>query len=312
MVSVSCGGGVSHGTHHAADASRTAITCQVSDPRAEARYGRSMSTISAPIGIGDLLRDWRQRRRLSQLDLSNEAAVSARHLSFVETGRSKPSRELVLHLAEHLDVPLRERNSLLMAAGFAPVYRERSLDDHEMDPVRSALDMILAGHEPYPSVIVDRLWNLVTANTAALALFTDGVAPELLEPPVNVVRLGVHPDGLRQAHQEPGRVQRAPAHPAAAPAGRVTRRGPPGALRRGPDLPGGEPRVTRRHRPHHAPLRPPRATRHRTARSCGCSAPSPPSAPRSTSPWPSSPSSRSSPPTPPPRPTSEPDPFCVR
>ncbi|MEQ1786773.1 MAG: helix-turn-helix transcriptional regulator [Acidimicrobiales bacterium] len=155
-----------------------------------------MSTISAPIGIGDLLRDWRQRRRLSQLDLSNEAAVSARHLSFVETGRSKPSRELVLHLAEHLDVPLRERNSLLMAAGFAPVYRERSLDDDEMDPVRAALDMILAGHEPYPAVIVDRLWNLVTANAAALTLFTAGVAPTLLEPPVNVVRLGLHPDGL--------------------------------------------------------------------------------------------------------------------
>ena len=105
-----------------------------------------MSTIPASIGIGDLLRDWRQRRRLSQLDLSNEAEVSARHLSFVETGRSKPSRELVLHLAEHLDVPLRERNSLLMAAGYAPVYRERSLDDDEMDPVRGALDMILAGH----------------------------------------------------------------------------------------------------------------------------------------------------------------------
>ncbi len=155
-----------------------------------------MSTISAPLGIGDLLRDWRQRRRLSQLDLSNEAAVSARHLSFVETGRSKPSRELVLHLAEHLDVPLRERNSLLMAAGYAPVYRERSLDDDEMDPVRGALDMILAGHEPYPAVIVDRLWNLVTANTAALTLFTVGVAPHLLEPPVNVVRLGVHPEGL--------------------------------------------------------------------------------------------------------------------
>ncbi|MEO6317587.1 MAG: helix-turn-helix transcriptional regulator, partial [Acidimicrobiales bacterium] len=155
-----------------------------------------MTTISAPIGIGDLLRDWRQRRRLSQLDLSNEAAVSARHLSFVETGRSRPSRELVLHLAEHLDVPLRERNSLLMAAGFAPMYRERSLDDAEMSPVRGALDMILAGHEPYPSVIVDRLWNLVTANTAALTLFTVGVAPALLEPPVNVVRLGLHPDGL--------------------------------------------------------------------------------------------------------------------
>ena len=155
-----------------------------------------MSTISAPLGVGDLLRDWRQRRRLSQLDLSNEAAVSARHLSFVETGRSKPSRELVLHLAEHLDVPLRERNSLLMAAGYAPVYRERSLDDAEMDPVRGALDMILAGHEPYPAVIVDRLWNLVTANAAALSLFATGVAPHLLEPPVNVVRLGVHPDGL--------------------------------------------------------------------------------------------------------------------
>ena len=155
-----------------------------------------MSTISAPLGVGDLLRDWRQRRRLSQLDLSNEAAVSARHLSFVETGRSKPSRELVLHLAEHLDVPLRERNSLLMAAGYAPVYRERSLDDAEMDPVRGALDMILAGHEPYPAVIVDRLWNLVTANSAALSLFAAGVAPHLLEPPVNVVRLGVHPDGL--------------------------------------------------------------------------------------------------------------------
>ncbi len=155
-----------------------------------------MSTISAPTGVGDLLRDWRQRRRLSQLDLSNEAAVSARHLSFVETGRSKPSRELVLHLAEHLDVPLRERNSLLMAAGYAPVYRERSLDDAEMDPVRGALDMILAGHEPYPAVIVDRLWDLVTANGAALSLFATGVAPHLLEPPVNVVRLGVHPDGL--------------------------------------------------------------------------------------------------------------------
>jgi transcriptional regulator with XRE-family HTH domain len=155
-----------------------------------------MSTLSPPLGIGDLLRDWRQRRRLSQLDLSNEAAVSARHLSFVETGRAKPSRELVLHLAEHLDVPLRERNALLMAAGFAPVYRERSLDDAEMDPVRGALDMILAGHEPYPSVIVDRLWNLVSANTAALSLFTVDVAPALLEPPVNVVRLGLHPDGL--------------------------------------------------------------------------------------------------------------------
>jgi transcriptional regulator with XRE-family HTH domain len=148
------------------------------------------------LGVGDLLRGWRQRRRLSQLDLSLEAEVSARHLSFVETGRSKPSRELVLHLAEHLDVPLRERNSLLLAAGYAPVYQERSLEDAEMDPVREALDLILSGHEPYPAVIVDRRWDLVTGNGAALTLFTAGVAPELLEPPVNVYRLGLHPDGL--------------------------------------------------------------------------------------------------------------------
>src|SRR5437868_15517303 len=126
-----------------------------------------MAAISMNAGVGPLLRDWRTRRRLSQMDLALDADVSARHLSFVETGRSKPSRELVLHLAEHLDVPLRERNSLLMAAGYAPVYRERSLDDEEMDPVRGAFDMILAGHEPYPAVIVDRLWNLVSANSGA-------------------------------------------------------------------------------------------------------------------------------------------------
>jgi transcriptional regulator with XRE-family HTH domain len=158
-----------------------------------------MTTLSPPsptAGIGELLRSWRQRRRLSQLDLSVEAEVSARHLSFVETGRSRPSRELVLHLAEHLDVPLRERNSLLLAAGYAPAYRERSLDEAGMDPVRDALDRILAGHEPYPAVIVDRRWDLVTANGAALRLFTADVAPHLLEPPVNVYRLGLHPDGL--------------------------------------------------------------------------------------------------------------------
>src|SRR5688500_20282515 len=104
-----------------------------------------MSVLAPAPGVGELLREWRRRRRLSQLDLSLEAEVSARHLSFVETGRSKPSRELVLHLAEHLDVPLRERNSLLLAAGYAPVYQERSLDDAEVDPVREALDLILSG-----------------------------------------------------------------------------------------------------------------------------------------------------------------------
>jgi transcriptional regulator with XRE-family HTH domain len=154
-------------------------------------------SVATPVrgGVGGLLRDWRQRRRLSQLDLAVEAEVSTRHLSFVETGRSKPSRELVLHLAEHLEVPLRDRNGLLMAAGYAPVYRETSLDGDAMAPVREALDTILAGHEPYPAVIVDRHWNLVSAN-AALPLLLDGVAPELLEPPANALRVSLHPDGM--------------------------------------------------------------------------------------------------------------------
>src|SRR3954470_22493440 len=111
--------------------------------------------------LGTLLREWRQRRRLSQLDLALEAGVSAPHLSFLETGRSKPSREMVLHLAEELEVPLRDRNRLLLAAGYAPVYGERSLDDPEMAPVREALELVLRGHEPYPAVVVDRGWNVV-------------------------------------------------------------------------------------------------------------------------------------------------------
>ena len=146
--------------------------------------------------VGDLLRDWRLRRRRSQLDLSNEASVSARHLSFVETGRSRPSRELVLHLAEHLDVPLRERNALLLAAGYAPTYRQTALDAEEMAPVRAALDTILAGHQPFPAIVVDRHWNLVTANDAALGVLTEGMAPDLLAPPVNVLRASLHPDGM--------------------------------------------------------------------------------------------------------------------
>ena len=114
--------------------------------------------------VGTLLRAWRQRRHLSQLEVATGAGVSARHLSFIETGRARPSREMVLYLAEHLDVPLRERNRLLLAAGFAPTYRETDLDAPEMQAVRHALDRVLAGHEPYPAVVVDRRWNLVTAN----------------------------------------------------------------------------------------------------------------------------------------------------
>jgi len=144
--------------------------------------------------LGTLLRDWRRRRRLSQLDLALEAGVSARHLSFLETGRSRPSREMVLHLAERLDVPLRDRNQLLLAAGFAPAYGERGLDAPALAPVRDAIARIVDGHEPFPAVVVDRWWNLVAANRG-MTLFTAGAAPELLEPPVNVLRLALHPGG---------------------------------------------------------------------------------------------------------------------
>ena len=147
----------------------------------------------APLGL--LLRDWRHRRRLSQLDLALDAGVSARHLSFVETGRSRPSREMVLHLAEQLDVPLRDRNQLLLAAGYAPVYEQRPIDAPEMAPVREALDVVLKGHEPYPALVVDRGWNLVLANDS-VQLLTADVAPELLEPPLNVLRASLHPEGV--------------------------------------------------------------------------------------------------------------------
>jgi len=145
--------------------------------------------------IGVLLRCWRERRRLSQLELSLDSAISARHLSFVETGRAKPSREMVVHLAERLDVPLRERNHLLLAAGFAPVFGERSLADVEMASVRDALDRFLAAHEPYPAVVVDGAMSIVAAN-AALDVLTAGSAPELLAPPANALRLTLHPDGM--------------------------------------------------------------------------------------------------------------------
>jgi transcriptional regulator with XRE-family HTH domain len=144
---------------------------------------------------GDLIREWRQRRRLSQLDLAIAANVSSRHLSFVETGRSRPTSEMILHLAEHLDVPLRDRNALLLAGGFAPAYPERGLAEPELHAVKNALKRVLDGHEPYPAAVVNRWWELVDAN-AGIALFTGDVRPELLEPPVNVLRLSLHPDGM--------------------------------------------------------------------------------------------------------------------
>ena len=145
--------------------------------------------------VGPLLRDWRQRRRLSQLDVSARAAISTRHLSFLETGRAKPSREMVLHLAEELDVPLRERNTLLVAAGFAPVYQETPLEGDDMATVRETLQQLLTSHEPNPALVVDRHWNMVLANRA-IGLMTTGVSEALLTPPVNVLRIALHPDGL--------------------------------------------------------------------------------------------------------------------
>lgn len=145
--------------------------------------------------VGAMLRDWREDRRRSQLDLSLDVGVSTRHLSYVETGKAKPSPELVLALAEHLDVPLRERNALLLAAGYAPRYRQTPLDDDAMAAVRAALGELIRAHDPYPAVVVDLEWNLVLANEGATG-FLAGVAEHLLVPPINVYRATLHPDGL--------------------------------------------------------------------------------------------------------------------
>ncbi|MEX2126358.1 MAG: helix-turn-helix transcriptional regulator [Woeseia sp.] len=155
-----------------------------------------MGTRQSPaVAVGSHLRNWRQRRRLSQLDLALDAEISARHLSFLETGRSQPSRDMVLRLAERLDVPLRERNELLVAAGFAPMFPERRLDAPELVAARRAIDLVLKGHEPYPAIAVDRHWTLVAANAAVPHLLVD-IDARLLEPPVNVLRLSLHPGGL--------------------------------------------------------------------------------------------------------------------
>jgi transcriptional regulator with XRE-family HTH domain len=142
-----------------------------------------------------MLREWRARRRLSQMDLALDAGVSTRHLSFVETGRAQPSREMVLTLAEQLEVPLRARNVLLLSAGYAPAFPERSLDDPALAGARRAIDLVLAGHEPWPALVFDRHWNVIAAN-AAVAPMLAGVAPELAAGPVNTLRLALHPKGL--------------------------------------------------------------------------------------------------------------------
>ena len=154
-----------------------------------------VQTEQEPRTAGELIRFWRTRRGLSQLELSLEANVSTKHLSFVETGRSSPSRQLLVHLAQHLDLPIAERNRLLLAGGFAPAYLELPYDGEVMQPLRQSLARLLAAHEPNPALIVDGLWNLIESNRAA-ALLWDGVDPELLEPPINMLRLGAHPGGL--------------------------------------------------------------------------------------------------------------------
>jgi transcriptional regulator with XRE-family HTH domain len=154
-----------------------------------------MATPTAQRPVGQLLREWRERRRLSQLDLSIQADISTRHLSFVETGRSRPTPEMILRLTEQLEVPLRERNNLLLAGGYAPAYHQHGLDEPELASVRAALRQVLAGQEPYPAVVVNRRWELLDAN-AAVSLFLAGCAPHLLEPPINVLRLSLHPDGM--------------------------------------------------------------------------------------------------------------------
>jgi transcriptional regulator with XRE-family HTH domain len=145
--------------------------------------------------IGDLLREWRQRRRLSQLTLACDAEISTRHLSFIETGRSQPSRAMILHLSEQLAIPMRDRNILLVAAGYAPIFPERSLDDPALQSVRKAIDLVLERQKPYPAFALDRHWTIAASNGALPEVYV-GVAPHLMQPPINALRLTLHPDGL--------------------------------------------------------------------------------------------------------------------
>jgi transcriptional regulator with XRE-family HTH domain len=162
------------------------------DPQRRRRYRPGMASAQP---VGRLFREWRQRRRLTQLELALESDISTRHISFVETGRSVPSREMILRLAERLDVPLRERNQLLLAAGYAPAFKERPLQDPALAGARQAVELVLAGHEPFPALAVDRHWTLLASNRP-VGLLLQGLPPELLQPPVNVLRLSLHPQGL--------------------------------------------------------------------------------------------------------------------
>jgi transcriptional regulator with XRE-family HTH domain len=148
-----------------------------------------------PLPVGKLLRSWRERRMVSQLELAMRAEVSARHLSFVETGRSRPTSEMILRLAHQLNVPLRERNVLLLSGGYAPAFPVNRLADPPMQAVHEAIEHVLRAQEPYPAVVIDASWDLVAANDA-VPLLTAGAAAELLEPPVNVLRLSLHPGGM--------------------------------------------------------------------------------------------------------------------
>ncbi|GGX63893.1 helix-turn-helix transcriptional regulator [Streptomyces hiroshimensis] len=154
-----------------------------------------MTTVVDAPGVGPLLREWRERRRISQLELALRADSSARHISFIETGRSRPSQEMVQRLADHLDVPVRERNALLVAAGYAPAYPERPLDDPAMEGLREGLERLLTSYEPFPALVVNGTYEVLAANRG-IAMLLDGVAPSLLVPPLNAMRLTMHPAGL--------------------------------------------------------------------------------------------------------------------
>jgi transcriptional regulator with XRE-family HTH domain len=152
-----------------------------------------MHTAQQPVGT--LLREWRRRRRLTQMNLALDADISPRHLSFVETGRAQPSREMLLHLSDELEIPLRERNTLLVAGGYAPMFRERRLDDAALAAARRAIDVVLEAQKPFPAFALDRHWNVAASNSALQELY-EGVAPELMAPPVNAMRLSLHPKGV--------------------------------------------------------------------------------------------------------------------